>query len=534
MNADEQALHGSKKYQRRWFTLLVLSTVLLIIGLDVTVLNVALPTLQQELGASASQLLWIVNAYVLVFAGVLLTMGTLGDRFGRKLALQVGLVVFGAASVAAGFADSTTQLIVARAAQGIGGAMIMPSTLSVIVDVFPRSERPKAIGIWAGVSALGIPLGMVGGGWLLEQFSWGSVFLINAPVAIVALVAGQVLVPESKDPAARRIDVVGAVLSMATLTALIYTNIEAPGQGWLAPVSLVGFAGSFVGAAAFVWFELRTSEPMLDIRFFRNPRLSAGTAAVAVAFMAMLGLMFILTQYLQFVRGYTPLETGLRFVPMALGFMVGAPSSAMLVNTLGTKKLMSAGLLLVAAIMLSLSFLTLTTPYGVIGLLLLALGTGMACSMAPATDAVMAALPEEQAGVGSALNDTSRQIGGALGVGIFGSIFNSVYGTNVGSALAGLSEQAAAAAQNSIGAALDVATGLGAAGDAVRTASTAAFIDGLSVTFIVSAAIAFIGGLFVFRFMPAQDVTPTELAARVVHHDEHAGVRGLVRIPVED
>ncbi len=534
MSADEQALRGSKKYQRRWFTLIVLSMVLLIIGLDVTVLNVALPTLQQELGASASELQWIVNAYVLVFAGVLLTMGTLGDRFGRKLALQVGLVVFGAASIAAGFADSTTQLIVARAAQGIGGAMIMPSTLSVIVDIFPRAERPKAIGIWAGVSALGIPLGMVGGGWLLEHFSWGSVFLINAPVAIVALVSGQILVPESKDPAARRIDVIGAAISMATLTALIYTIIEAPGRGWLGSVSLAGFAGSLAGAAAFVWYELRTSEPMLDIRFFRNPRLSAGTVAVAIAFMAMLGLMFILTQYLQFVRGYTPLETGLRFVPMALGFMVGAPSSAVLVNKLGTKKLMSAGLLIVAGIMLSLSFLTLTTPYWTIGLLLLALGIGMAWAMAPATDAVMAALPEEQAGVGSALNDTSRQIGGALGVGIFGSIFNSVYGSNVASAVAGLPEQAAAAAQNSIGAALQVAGGLGAAGEALNAASTAAFIDGLSVTFIVTAAIALIGGLFVFRFMPAQDITPDELAARSAHDDERIAVGRLVAVPVEE
>ena len=359
-------------------------------------------------------------------------------------------------------------------------------------------------------------------------------FLINAPVAIVALVSGQILVPESKDPAARRIDVIGAVLSMATLTALIYTIIEAPEQGWLSAVSLAGFAASIVGATVFVWYELRTSEPMLDIRFFRNPRLSAGTTAVAVALMAMLGLMFILTQYLQFVRGYTPLETGMRFVPLALGFMVGAPSSAVLVNKLGTEKLMSAGLLIVAGIMLGLSLLTLTTPYWAIGLLLLALGIGMAWAMAPATDAVMAALPEEQAGVGSALNDTSRQIGGALGIGIFGSIFNSVYGSNVVSAVAGLPEQAAAAAENSIGAALQVASDLGAAGEALTAASTAAFIDGLSVTFIVTAAIALIGGLFVFRFMPAHDITPDELAARSAHDDERIAVGRLVAVPAEE
>jgi MFS family permease len=277
------------------------------------------------------------------------------------MALQTGMVIFGVASVAAGLADTSAQLIAARVGQGIGGALIMPSMLSVIVDVFPRDERPKAIGIWAGVAALGIPMGMVAGGWLIEQFSWGAVFLINAPVAVVALVAAQVLVPESKDPTARRIDLVGAGLSMATLTALIYTLIEAPGRGWLDPVTLAGFAGAVAGATAFVFYELRTSEPMVDIRFFRNPRFSAGATAVAVAFMAMLGLMFILTQYLQFARGYTPLETGIRFTPMALGFMLGAPSSALLVAKFGSKKVMGTGLMVVTAVMVGLSFVTIET-----------------------------------------------------------------------------------------------------------------------------------------------------------------------------
>ena len=424
VRAAEQA-NADKKYRRRWLTLGVLSAALLLIALDVTVLNVAIPTLQRELNASASALQWIVNAYILVFAGLLLTAGSLGDRFGRRLALQAGLVIFGLASVAAGFADTSAQLIAARAAQGIGGALIMPSTLSVIVDVFPRDERPKAIGIWAGVAALGIPLGMIAGGWLIEEFSWGAIFLINAPIVVVAVVASQMLVPESRDPAARKIDVPGALISMAALTALIYTLIEAPVRGWLDPLTLGGFVGAFVGATAFVMYERRVAEPMLDIGFFRNPRLSAGVIAVSVAFMGMLAMMFILTQYFQFTRGYTPLETGVRFVPMAVGFMLGAPSSAVLVNKLGAKKLMSSGLFIVAGVMLGISFFTLTTPYVIIGLSLLALGIGMAYTMAPATDAVMAALPEEQAGIGSALNDTARQIGGALGVGIFGSVLNS-------------------------------------------------------------------------------------------------------------
>ncbi len=518
-----------KKYARRWLTLGVLSSALLLIALDVTVLNVAIPTLQRDLNASAASLQGIINAYILVFAGLLLTAGSLGDRFGRRRALETGLVIFGIASVAAGFADTSAQLIAARAAQGIGGALIMPSTLSVIVDVFPRNERPKAIGIWAGVAALGIPLGMVAGGWLIEEFSWGAIFLINAPIAVAAVVASRVLVPESRDPAARRIDVLGALISMAALTALIYTLIEAPVRGWLDPVTLLGFVGAAVGAAAFVTYERRIAEPMLDIGFFRNPRLSAGVIAVSVAFMGMLAMMFILTQYFQFTRGYTPLETGLRFVPMALGFMLGAPSSAILVNKLGAKKLMSSGLFIVAGVMLGIAFFTVTTPYVVIGLSLLALGVGMAYTMAPATDAVMAALPEEQAGVGSALNYTARQIGGALGVGIFGSILNSVYGSGIADAVADLPREAASAAENSIGAAIQVAANVGGvAGDSIRTAATGAFIDGLGVVFIATAVTSLLGGLFVLRFMPAHDVTPDELA----EHTAPTSVGDAVLVPV--
>ena len=240
-------------------------------------------------------------------------------------------MTFGLASLAAAYSQTSGQLIAARAAQGIGGALIMPSTLSVLVDVFPREERAKAIGIWAGVAAMGIPLGMIAGGWLLQNYWWGIAFLINVPVVIVALVAGRFLVPESKDPVSRRIDLTGAAISMLGLSTLIYTIIEAPERGWLDPLTLAGFAGTLVIGAVFVLYELRTREPMLDVRLFRNARLSAGALSVGVAFMAMLGTMFILTQYLQFVRGYSPLDTGIRLAPMAVGFMLGAPISAMLI-----------------------------------------------------------------------------------------------------------------------------------------------------------------------------------------------------------
>ena len=506
-----------RKYDRRWWTVGVLSFSLVLIALDVTVLNVAIPTIQRELDASASGLQWILSSYILIFAGLLLTMGALGDRYGRRAALQAGLAIFGLASLGAGFADTSAQLIVARFAQGIGGALIMPSTLSVIVDVFPRDERPKAIGVWAGVAALGIPLGMIAGGWLIEEFSWNWIFLINVPLVAVIAIGSQLLVPESKDPQSRRIDLVGAGLSLATLSVLVYTIIEAPVRGWLDGLTIAGFVAALVGGAAFVAFELRVRDPMLDIRFFRNPRLSAGVTGIGIAFMSMLGMMFVLTQYLQFAREYTALEAGVRFTPMALGFMIGAPSSAVLVVKLGSKRLMGGGLMIVAGVMLGLAFLTITTPYWAIGLGLVTLGLGMAFTMAPATDAVMAALPEAKAGVGSALNDTFRQVGGALGVGIFGSILNSVYSSRVSDAVQELPAAAAAAAQNSIGAALQIAAQAGGeAGEALRIASADAFVDGLGVVFVVTAIVAFLGALFVFRYMPAHDVTPEQLE----HADE--------------
>jgi MFS family permease len=279
---------GNAGYTKSNWTLGILSIALIIIGLDVTVLNVAIPTLQAELNASASGLQWIINTYILVFAGVLLTMGSLGDRFRRRLAFQTGLIVFGLASVGAAFSENTTQLIIARAAQGIGGALIMSSTLSVIVDVFPREERAKAIGIWAGVAAIGIPGGMIAGGYLLENFFWGSVFLLNVPVVAVALIGSFVLIPESKDVNAKTTDVIGAIISMVSLSALIYAIIEAPEKGWLSGVTIAGFVIAIAAGALFVWYENRREHPMVDLKLFKNARLSASVGAIGIAFMAML------------------------------------------------------------------------------------------------------------------------------------------------------------------------------------------------------------------------------------------------------
>lgn len=494
-----------KKYRRRWWTLVLLAVSLIVIAIDTTILNVAIPTLQRDLGASASALQWIVAAYVLVFAGLLLTMGSLGDRFGRKRALQTGLVLFGIASLAAAYSQTSGQLIVSRGLMGLGGALIMPSTLSVIIDVFPRDERAKAIGIWAAVAGLGVPLGMVVGGWLLESYWWGSVFLVNMPIVIGVIIAGAIVIPESRDPAPRKLDVVGAALSIGGLSTLVYAIIEAPGRGWLDPVVVSGFVAAAVLSVAFVIYELRSDHPMLDVRLFRSPRLSAGAVAISTSFLVMLGVLFLITQYLQFVVGYSPLETGIRLVPMALGFMVGAGSSSQLLSRLGTKVVVAGGMAVIVAALVVFSTLDIGTAYWVIALALLAIGTGMGATMAPSTDAVMDSVPEANAGVGSALNDVTRNVGGALGVGILGSVMNSAYSSSVASAVTGLPAGAAAAVRNSVGAAAQVAGGLEApAAEALRVAANAAFIDGLSVAMLTGVAIVVAGILVVLRAMPAR------------------------------
>ena len=307
-----------KAYDRRWWTLAVLAMSLLVISLDNTILNVALPTIERELDASAGALQWIVDSYTLVFAGLLLTMGSLGDRFGRRLSLVIGLAVFGAASLLSALATSADMLIASRALMGIGGALIMPSTLSILTNVFPAEERPKAIGIWAAVAGLGIAIGPVAGGWLIEHFSWGSVFLVNLPIVAVALAAAPALVPESRDPKASRLDPVGAMLSTAGLGVLTWAIIEAGGErGWTDGVVLGGFGVALAALVAFVAWELRSSAPMLDVRLFAVRRFSGASVSIALVFFALFGAIFFLTMYLQEVLDYGALEAGLRVTPIA-------------------------------------------------------------------------------------------------------------------------------------------------------------------------------------------------------------------------
>lgn len=499
--ADPDSIHD-----RRWWILGVLCFSLLVIGMDNTILNVALPTIQKDLNASSSQLQWIVDSYVIVYASILLTTGSLGDRFGRKGALSLGLLVFGAGSVAASFATTATQLITFRSIAGVGGALIMPATLSILTNVFRPEERGRAIGIWAGVSGLGIVAGPLAGGWLLEHFSWGSVFLINVPIVIIALLGGHRLVPTSRDPHAPRIDLVGTVLGSIGLASLLYGIIEAPARGWADTTVLAGFGIGVVMLAAFVTYEMHSDHPMLEVGFFKNPSFSGASFAITLVFFAMFGSMYFLTQYLQFVLGFSTIQAGAALIPLALALMIGAPNSAKLVKKIGVRNTVALGLAVVALALAILSLATVTSGYPLIGLVLLILGTGMGIAMSPATESIMGSVPKEKAGVGSAMNDTTRQVGGALGVAILGSLTAGAYHSSIDSSplVANLPPQARAAIHDSIGGANLVASKIGASAKPILSVVNQAFVDAMSSTLLVAAGVAVFGAIVAYVVLPSR------------------------------
>jgi EmrB/QacA subfamily drug resistance transporter len=498
---------AAKAEARRWWILLVLCFGLLVIVLDNSILNVAIPTIVRDLDATNSQLQWIVDAYTIVFAGLLLTAGSLGDRFGRRPALQFGFVVFGLGSIAAALASTADQLIATRAFMGIGGAFIMPATLSIITNVFPAGERGKAIGVWAATAGVGVALGPLTGGFLLEHFYWGSIFLVNIPIVIVGIIAGVFLIPDSKDPNPSRLDPVGAVLSIAGLGALLYAVIEGPSKGWTASSTLTFFVvGGVLTAAFFVW-EIRSDHPMLDLHFFENPRFSVASGAIAVTFFAMFGSIFLLTQYFQFVLGYSPLETGVRLLAFAIPMMLLAPLSARFVERWGTKIVVVTGLSLITTGLALSTGLTASSSYFDVAWRMVIMASGMALTMAPATTSIMGSLPLAKAGVGSAVNDTTRQIGGAVGVAVLGSVFASIYGSQVGDAVAGsgLSPAAVEGAKDSVGFALVVADRIGGvAGEAFAAAARSAFVDGFHAGLWVGAGAALIGAIAALVWLPAR------------------------------
>ena len=489
-----------------WGSLAVLCTSLLIISLDDTILTVALPAIVRALHASSSELQLIVDSYIVVLAGLLVLVGSVGDRVGRKWVFLTGLVVFAAGSATSAFCTTPDLLIAARAVMGLGSAAIMPSTLSILTDVFTApSERARAIGIWSGTAGLGVAIGPVAGGWLLSHFWWGSVFLVNVPIVIVSLVAACLLVPNSRSRAAPKTDPAGGLLSVVGMASLLWGIIEAPNRGWTSPVIIGALAIGAATLTVFVAFEMRSPSPMLHTALFRSRRFSAAVAAMGLVIFALMGALFLLTQYLQFSLGYTPLQAGVRVAPVAAVVLVTAPLSTLLVRLIGTKPVVFAGMASVGVGFVLLSVTTVNGGYldALPGMFLLGAGTGLA--LAPSTESVMGSVPREWAGVGSATNGAALQTGGALGVAVLGSVLNDRYQARLSPLLAGRGVPSSIAhlITGSLGGALQVASHVGGSlGGALTSVAKAAFVSGMDLALAVGAAVVFAAALAVVGLLP--------------------------------
>jgi len=479
-----------------------------VISVDATIVNVALPTLSRELHADTAQLQWIVDAYTLVMSGLLLSAGSFSDRFGRRGWLSSGLALFAITSGIAAQVHSADQLIAARAAMGVGAAVIFPTTLGLITNIFTDPvPRAKAIGLWAAMVGVGVAVGPISGGWLLEHFWWGSIFMVNIPIAAVAIVGSRLFVPTSRDPAAPRVDIPGLILSAAGITALVYTVIEAPSWGWASGRAAVGFALAAILLAGFALWERRSTHPMLDVSVFLSRRFSGGSLAVTAGFLTLFGFIFVITQYFQFIKEYSAFQTGVRLLPVAGSIALASILGPRLVERVGTTAVVAAGLTVFAAGLAWASTVDEATSYSEIAIQMVLLGGGLGLTTAPATEAIMGSLSADKAGVGSAVNDTTRELGGTLGVAIVGSVFASVYSGRLGSAsaLAGLPADVRSAMQRSMAVAHNVVGHMptGQIAD-VREAVNHAFLDGLQVGSLVCAAIAVAAAVIVAALLPAR------------------------------
>ena len=492
-------------HPRRRQILLVLCLSLLVVVIDNTILNTALPTLARVLHAGTSSLQWIADAYTLCFAALLIPAGALGDRYGRKLSLLGGLTVFAIGSTAAAFAGGTGVLIAARVVMGLGAAFVMPATLSILNAVFPPRERPQAIAAWSAVAGVGIVIGPTLGGLLLSHFWWGSVFLINVPLVAVALAGVLATVPETAEAGRRGLDVPGTLLVAGSLVLIVDAIIEAPSRGWAGPVTLGELAGGLAMLGAFGWWELRTARPLIDLRVFRSRAFSAAALSVTVIFFALFGSLFVLTQYLQLVHGYSPLSAGVRALPFAVAMAAVSPVSPVLAKRFGARVTIPAGIALMGAGLLDLSTAGVHTGYPALAVAVAIMGAGMGLVMAPASTTIMTTVPAHQAGAGSAINDTIREVGGALGIAVVGSLSAALFRDKLGSALA------AAHAPHAVS---DVATGSIAAADAagrqlggVRgaelvSAAHSAFVDSMAAGMRVAAAVALVAAIGAIFFLP--------------------------------
>ncbi len=504
----------TEPHPRRWFILGIMCTCLVLIVASVSALNNGIPAIQKAIEPSQTQTLWIIDAYALVFAGLLLPAGALGDRYGRKGALLIGLLIFAAAAVAASMSDSPNQLIALRASMGVGAALIMPATLSTITVVFPPEERAKAIALWAGFAGAGGALGALASGLLLRWFWWGSIFFVNVPLVLIAAVPILLFVPSSRDDEGRPLDLVGAALSIVGFTSLVFGIIEGPEKGWTSGVVLGAFALAAVALIGFVLFELRATHPMLDPRNFKNRKFALGSLTITNAFLVMFGAFFGLTLYFQFVRGDTPLMAAVKILPFPATMIMVAPRGPLLAARIGNREIVALGQTVAAVAFVWLSFMRPETHYLllVIGMVLAA--GGMALMSPTATTAIMSALPPHKAGVGSAVNDTSREVGGAIGIALMGSLVSTGYRNGLGDAVDSLPPDAAETVRDGIQGAFAVTRNMaGPDGTALFARASDAFADGMRIAFLASAGVALLTSLVTRRFWPADDkpmtFTPT-------------------------
>lgn len=492
----------TEPHPRRWAILAILNLSLVLIVASVSSLNLAIPSIQRALDATAAELVWINASYALVFAGLLLPAGALGDRYGRKGALNVGLVVFVASALIATLSDDPAQLIILRGAMGVGAALVMPATLSIITVVFPPEERAKAIAIWSGFAGAGGALGILASGLLLKWFWWGSVFLVNVPIAVLALVLVVAMVPTSRDDEERPLDPIGSLLSIVALVALVYGLIQGPEFGWSDVLVVGAFVVSVIAAVAWVQVERRQTSPLLDPSIFADRRFSMGCFAVTAAFTVMFGMFFVMTQYLQFTLGYSPLEAAVRTLPFAATMVVVAPRGPAIAARFGAPNTIAAGMVVAGVGVAWLGMLGTDTGYAVIVLPMIVMPTGMALAFPASTEAIVSSLPPSKAGVASAMNDTTREVGGAIGIALLGTLLSSGYRTGLGEAASGLPPEAVEIAEDNVGAALAIAAEL-PEGEQLADAARSAFVDGMQLSLLIGAAVMVLSGMVVKRVMPA-------------------------------
>ncbi|MGW4132155.1 MFS transporter [Amycolatopsis japonica] len=479
---------------RRWWILIVLCLSTLVLVVDNMVLTVAVPPLAEDLGASAQDTQWILDSYILVFAGLLLTSGSLGDRFGRRKVMIIGLLLFGVASLVAAFATNPLELIASRAVMGVGGALIMPSTLSILITVFDDEERRKAMAAWSAVAMIGLIGGPVLGGVLIAWFWWGAVFLINVPIVVIAVIAALTLMPESRGPW-QKPDPLGAVLSAAGMVSLVWTIIELPKHGLAEAGTLIPLAVAIVCLTGFVLWERHTPSPMVPLKLFRKRNFSGGSLSLTLVQIGNGGLLLLLTQYLQFVLGYTPTEAGLAFIPMAVASLLFNTLGATLGQKIGNRALTTVGMIVMAGGFGLLATMSANEGFLLPAAALFLLGAGGGVAMPSAIAALMGEVPEEQAGVGSALNDTIQQLGAALGIAILGSIVSSLFTSH-------MPGDAPAQARLSIGDAF--ATG----NDGLIAAARESFTSAMSTTFLVSAVGVLAAAVVAFLVMRDKRTAP--------------------------